>query len=696
MRYATAISGIICMACVLRAESGGQAKALTLVDWSSSEVDIGAVEKRDVEVSIKNGSLEIRSGHAVEWPGITLKAPAGEWNLSGYQSVACAITNTGANQVSVCCRIDNPGGDGQKNCVTERVTLEPGKSEVLSVSIAPPAHRVDKDIEFVGMRGYPTRKGRMDAEHITQIIIFVPKPQADHVFAIGTISAVHGNALARTFKADTFLPFVDGFGQFRHADWPGKIHAEEELRKNIEAENVDLKTKPGPSCWDKYGGWAEGPQLKATGFFRAEKHEGKWWLVDPDGRLFWSHGIDCVHSGSSTPISLRENYFAELPDKNSPFSQFYGTGTWAPQGYYKDHVPYKVFDFAEANLYRKFGESWRQIHGERVHARLKSWGMNTIGNWSDENIYLQRKTPYTVAIHCQSKPIQGSSGYWGKFPDPFDPEFRKALKERFAKESGKSADDPWCVGYFVDNELDWGDATGLAEAVLASPPEQCAKKVFVEFLREKYKNDISALNAAWGADYPDWNALLPSVKVPDKAKAGADLGRFYAKIAETYFKTIKEELEAIAPSQLYLGCRFAWANDAAVAAAARYCDVITFNIYEYRCESKKLPGDLDMPLLIGEFHFGALDRGLFHTGLKEARDQNDRARLYNEYVSGALRNPQIVGTHWFQYKDQPLTGRGDGENYQIGFLDICDNPYAETVEASRKVAGEIYKLRIAK
>ena len=44
-----------------------------------------------------------------------------------------------------------------------------------------------------------------------------------------------------------------------------------------------------------------------------------------------------------------------------------------------------------------------------------------------------------------------------------------------------------------------------------------------------------------------------------------------------------------------------------------------------------------------------------------------------------LGNPLIVGTHWFQYGDQATTGRGDGENYQIGFVDVCDTPYAETI-----------------
>jgi hypothetical protein len=54
-----------------------------------------------------------------------------------------------------------------------------------------------------------------------------------------------------------------------------------------------------------------------------------------------------------------------------------------------------------------------------------------------------------------------------------------------------------------------------------------------------------------------------------------------------------------------------------------------------------------------------------------------------------------VGTHWFQFGDQATTGRGDGENYQIGFLDVCDTPYAETIAAARQVGYGLYATRSA-
>lgn len=381
------------------------------------------------------------------------------------------------------------------------------------------------------------------------------------------------------------------------------------------------------------------------------------------------------------------------PARTRPFAKFYGTGTWAPHGYYKDHCPYKTYDFSQANLLRKYGQNWEQAFAQMCHTRLKSWGMNTIANWSDTEIYLMRKMPYVCTIGYTARKLEGSQGYWGKFNDVFDPDFRKSVAEKLAAEKNNAAGDPWCIGFFVDNELSWEDEVSLSVAALISPPDQPAKKVFVEDLKARYET-IDKLNAAWGTNYVTWEAFLQSQQAPDKNKAREDLTAFYTKTAETYFRTVRDEVKKIAPEQLYMGCRFAWVNDRAARAAARFCDIVGYNRYDYSVAEHHLPDNIDKPIIIGEFHFGALDRGMFHPGLRRTNNQQDRADKYKSYVQGALRNPHIVGTHWFQYKDQATTGRGDGENYQIGFVDICDNSYPEIIEASRDIGNNMYGYRL--
>ena len=75
-------------------------------------------------------------------------------------------------------------------------------------------------------------------------------------------------------------------------------------------------------------------------------------------------------------------------------------------------------------------------------------------------------------------------------------------------------------------------------------------------------------------------------------------------------------------------------------------------------------------------------------------DQKERAAGYAAYVEGVLSEPAFVGCHWFQYMEQPTTGRVlDEENYQIGFVDSVDTPYAETIAAAREAGYSLYRFR---
>ena len=108
---------------------------------------------------------------------------------------------------------------------------------------------------------------------------------------------------------DSLDGIVDRFGQYARADWPGKVHSESDLVQRHEIETADIKTHPAPSDHDRFGGWRDGPKQSATGFFRAVRLDGKWWLVDPDGALFFSLGVDCVVPEGATILSGRESMF---------------------------------------------------------------------------------------------------------------------------------------------------------------------------------------------------------------------------------------------------------------------------------------------------------------------------------------------------------------------------------------------------
>ncbi|UKI34228.1 MAG: hypothetical protein L6W00_13095 [Lentisphaeria bacterium] len=169
-------------------------------------------------------------------------------------------------------------------------------------------------------------------------------------------------------------PASTGMDSIFIGEWPQKIHSDEELRRCLREEAGRLRAPV--AGWNCYGGWAEGPQLKATGFFRTEKYQGKWWLVDPEGRLFFSRGLNSIRS-------------TDLLTGGPGLEKFFAGESRRKDG---------RFGFTSANLRRKYGPDYRNEFNRFMLRRLADWGFNTIGNWSDHEICRMRRVPYMVNL----------------------------------------------------------------------------------------------------------------------------------------------------------------------------------------------------------------------------------------------------------------------------------------------------------
>ncbi|MBL7140586.1 MAG: beta-galactosidase [Planctomycetes bacterium] len=671
--------------------------AMVLFDFETT-VDTARVHAQNATAAVADRDgrhvLHVTADAGAGQPAVTLRPAGGPWDLARCEGIAAEVRNAAAAPVTIYLRVENKGANDRRNTNVGLVTLAAGAAATLRVPFSRHPPKVE-GVDLFGMRGYPVAgkgetTGRLDPGRVTGLRFNLesagpPNVEIDNVRACGSAKPQPEEGLT----ADTFYPFIDTFGQYIHRDWPGKTHSEADLADARQAEEKDLAAHPGPANWNRFGGWADGPKFEATGFFHAVKYRGRWLLVDPDGRPFFSHGMDCVRQTAETPIDDRERWWHDFPGDRPEFQALLGRGGHIIRDYYAGKRV-RTFNFALANIRRKYGEDWQQTTADLAHRRLRSWGLNTIANWSDERVYLEKKTPYVATVRFSSPPIEGSEGYWGKFKDPFYPDFERGLQAAMTREARETVGDPFCLGYFVDNEIAWGNDTSLAEAALASPADQPAKRAFLDDLQKKYRT-IDRLNAAWGTKHTSWDALAASTAKPDAKRAGDDLRAFYTRLAEQYFRLCRDAVKRVAPKQMYLGCRFAWVNDLAARAGAKFCDVVSYNRYQRSVADFRLPEGVDAPVIIGEFHFGALDRGLFHTGLVPVASQEARAEAYKAYVRSAVAHPQIVGCHWFQYRDESTVGRSlDGENYQIGFVDICDRPYPETIAACREVGYALY------
>ncbi|MHC4678884.1 MAG: hypothetical protein ACYTEK_09325 [Planctomycetota bacterium] len=77
----------------VRLPAAEQNGSLALLEFGQG-FDIGSVVTSDARaMQARAGGLRIETGHQQQWPRITLKAPAGRWDLSSYEYVRLDVKN---------------------------------------------------------------------------------------------------------------------------------------------------------------------------------------------------------------------------------------------------------------------------------------------------------------------------------------------------------------------------------------------------------------------------------------------------------------------------------------------------------------------------------------------------------------------------------------------------------------------------
>ncbi|NWL20630.1 beta-galactosidase [Pseudomonas umsongensis] len=711
-------------------------------------------------------------------PTLRLSPQSGAWDWS--QSGVMSLRIQSAMNWAVTLYVTIQSNDGKT--LVSRVDLPAGPAQTLLVPLQPTSPLSQ------GMKAGPpmpmtvdgqrvllaSSAGELDRSQVVSVSLSMDQPKVAQSILLERFGVQDGEGVTQT----VYGALVDTYGQSTRAKWPEKISSDEQLKSVAAKEQQQLKTwlaEREKSSLDKFGGWTNGPTFKASGFFRTEKRDGRWYLVTPQGHPFYSLGVNAVTADvNQTYVAGREWMFESLPKAEEPLASHYGEGdnrggNGVDQG--RGFNFGKWYDFYGANLQRLYGdpcalgsnnkagvaeaakadaveataekaaeptvapstaesgvaeaakagavdatvakaveptpvEPCKATFDERrwtAHTldRLQAWGFNTLGNWSAATLNDAERVPYTLPLSIVGDyaSISTGSDWWGGMPDPFDPRFAMATERAVAIAARDHRDDPWLIGYFADNELAWagpGDDPkaryALAYATLKMTTDVPAKRAFLKQLRDKYRNQ-AGLSKAWGIDLPAWELMedpgfvppLPSAEHPE---IEADFKYFQKVFADTYFKTISDSLKWHAPNQLLLGGRFAISTPEAVESCAQYCDVLSFNMYTLQPQDgydfAKLRS-LDKPVLITEFNFGSTDRGPFWGGVTQLAKEEDRGPAYANFLKQALNEPSIIGVHWFQYLDQPVTGRLlDGENGHFGLVGVTDLPFQGFVDSVRK------------
>lgn len=414
-----------------------------------------------------------------------------------------------------------------------------------------------------------------------------------------------------------------------------------------------------------------------TGLFTTAQMDGRWWLVDPNGYAMLSVGTDHC------------NYEVH----------------WCEALHY---APY------HRSVQKQYGSADRW--GKAEAARLRSWGFTTLGANSSPQVR-HRGLAHTILLDLGAEFASRSALIprtgWTGFPDVFDPDFEQSCLDRARVACLPNVGDPWLVGYYLDNELEWwgkhDHPWGLAEGAWELPADAAGKRALVSALGTEYCDDLALLNGDFGTGFRSWQAVESSTTFmpPLTPRAEHALMAFVRNAADRYFDVTTTAVRTWDPRHLVMGCRFAGhAPDPAYVAAGRTCDVITVNTYPPAdLVAGRIVGLADTwparyelthkPWIVTEWSFPALDardsRGKplpsAHGAGMRVDTQAQRARAYALMQRELFGFPFVIGSHYFMWVDEPATGisKDFPEDSNYGLVSESDEPYAALTASAAAV-----------
>jgi len=397
-----------------------------------------------------------------------------------------------------------------------------------------------------------------------------------------------------------------------------------------------------------------------AGFFRVRQENGVWWLIDGDGKRFFSTGVNVISIGGD-------------PAKQDPANP----------------------EYCGLCLFKNHDAWWKSTSG-----RLRKWGFNTVGGWSDEGVLAKHDMPYMISLH-----LGGYVGApWVDVGSKSSLDIIRPLVEPLAK----YRDDPLLIGYFIDNELGWYEDSVFSYWVALDYSDPGKAKLW-EMMNEAYHGDLKAFNADFKVlpKPTSFNSLkkkMAAIEI-NPGRRPLVVYTFLEWLAGEYYRILTAEVRRVDPNHMIMGDRYAsYYSQAVVRAAGKYLDVVSVNFNTYAQSGWISPSFFETiyrltgkPIMITEFYAAAMENrsgNLNRSGpFLVVQTQKQRAEGGGGMAEQMARLPYCVGYHWFQWSDEPPKGRGDGEDFNMGLVDLKDRPYEELTAAFTRVNKNISRLR---
>jgi len=472
----------------------------------------------------------------------------------------------------------------------------------------------------------------------------------------------------------------------RGAIWVDDIEFREAGKKEVDMFEQWRREAIPPAS-----GNAATKKFRATGFYRVEKADDRWWIIDPEGDPTWLMATD-------------------------------GRGPEPAPGSSKSLIEY---------FRKEFGETREAVNEKMYKILTDECGFNAFSGWTADNFARISEKRYNagepcmpmskvlgLSLACEDTAVLArdreghllnKGNHW--VADPFNPKWRKMAREKAELTIAPYKDKPWFLGWYVDNEIDYAELFRYVWAEYSS-------KEFIKLVEGKYKS-IDTLNKVWTSPhkkcrYTSFNDILSDKPEPKEwdDPLWVDFTEFERVMIKEYIDFTCNLIKELDPNHLVISNRLNLGPMPDIYRTidlwGKY-DIVCMNIYPDNNKIGFNPGELEImkrlhegtgrPVIIGEWSVPAIDSKLYEFGEDSLgrpldwswpqvlRTQKERGEAYEICIKQLASLDFIIGAGWFKTLDVDTDIRRANRGIMNGKFVL----YRDLVDAMKKSHTDIKK-----
>ncbi|MGC9341538.1 MAG: hypothetical protein ACP5E3_02465 [Bacteroidales bacterium] len=417
----------------------------------------------------------------------------------------------------------------------------------------------------------------------------------------------------------------------------------------IDADKQDVDDNGNSILVDSYGGMLNVKGIPGE-YFTIQEINGRHCFVTPEGNGFLSIAI--THLGAVQGVQ-----------------------------------PNNIFE-------TRYNSDWN-LYSDETERNLRKWGFNTIGYHANRE--MQKRMPYFLECYPMLSSQWRPDNIFS-YEDVFDPEYHKKVEKAIDEMVKKAGSDKNAIGYYWNDIPMWNlDRTNKKRGTdwlsyyRELPASAEGKIIYVEYLKEKYNDDLTILNTIYRISAQSWEDVrgsnfsltdrtTPTVKSDDQG--------FLRLIAREYYRLLGTITKEKDPNRLILGERFLVGDhpDLVLEEQNKWVDAIafqpggSFNEKEFA----QMYSVVNKPIMICDhqesFYTDEYPRSMW----SQLPSEEAAAQAYQDYLNQALSKSYILGYSRCQYISREV-----GNVLKQGLLDIYGEPYEKLVETVAKTNKSI-------